>query len=340
MEDISQQSGLSWLHRTGGRVYSTVDPDEAQQAIESTYHRSTLVVKKGPADFAFKLRVAELPGINLGRIRFGSDVSVTAPPPSIYVVCFAPRGALEIRSGRSSQIVTSLRGAVIDPEQISYFENWSPDAELVSLRVDRALLDRMLTQLTGKAPSTGIRFQLDLDPTRTRSSSLIRALQMLQAESRDPAGLAAEPKTASVLSELVATSLLVSQPHNYSDAITDRGKPAPPTAISVVTELIDSDPMAVNTVGDLAARAHVSVRSLEDGFQRYLDIAPMAYLRNVRLARVRADLLITSPREHTVASIARRWGFRHLGRFANVYRQQFGELPGETLWKNVRSGRV
>ena len=85
--------------------------------------------------------------------------------------------------------------------------------------------------------------------------------------------------------------------------------------------------MAISTVGELAVHAHVSVRSLEEGFQRYLGTTPMAYLRRVRLTRIHAEVFSADPVEQTVAAVAQRWGFRHLGRFAQIYREQFKNFP-------------
>jgi transcriptional regulator GlxA family with amidase domain len=56
----------------------------------------------------------------------------------------------------------------------------------------------------------------------------------------------------------------------------------------------------------------------------------MKYLRNVRLDRVRHELLERAP-GIGVTEVAHRWGFMQLGRFANAYQQRFGELPSETL---------
>lgn len=35
-------------------------------------------------------------------------------------------------------------------------------------------------------------------------------------------------------------------------------------------------------------------------------------------------------RRHTVAEVAYRWGFAHLGRFAHDYRARYGESPSTT----------
>lgn len=53
----------------------------------------------------------------------------------------------------------------------------------------------------------------------------------------------------------------------------------------------------------------------------------MTYLRGVRLDRVHLEL---STRGGAVTDVAARWGFFHPGRFAQQYRDRFGELPSET----------
>ncbi|MDW4572965.1 helix-turn-helix transcriptional regulator [Microbacterium sp. M3] len=85
------------------------------------------------------------------------------------------------------------------------------------------------------------------------------------------------------------------------------------------------------TLADVASASRLSVRALQAGFRRYLDTTPMGYLQKVRLSSARLDLLAGDPTRETVAAIARRWGFTHLGRFASSYRAAFGELPSESL---------
>ena len=51
-----------------------------------------------------------------------------------------------------------------------------------------------------------------------------------------------------------------------------------------------------------------------------------------RLAAAHQDLLDADPAGGaSVAEIAHRWGFAHLARFAERYRQAYGEKPSETL---------
>jgi AraC-like DNA-binding protein len=54
----------------------------------------------------------------------------------------------------------------------------------------------------------------------------------------------------------------------------------------------------------------------------------MAYLRVVRLRRAHRDLgRSANPSHSSIASIAHRWGFTHLGRFAAAHQTMFGETP-------------
>jgi AraC-like DNA-binding protein len=85
------------------------------------------------------------------------------------------------------------------------------------------------------------------------------------------------------------------------------------------------------TVADIAQAAGLSIRGIQESFQRAFERSPMTYLREVRLGRVHEELRILDPQATSVADVARRWGFAHMGRFASVYANRFGEYPRETL---------
>lgn len=75
----------------------------------------------------------------------------------------------------------------------------------------------------------------------------------------------------------------------------------------------------------------MSVRTLHAAFQEQLGESPMAYVRRIRLGKVRADLLRADAQRTRVTDVAMRWGFFHQSRFAQQYREQFNELPSATL---------
>jgi len=85
------------------------------------------------------------------------------------------------------------------------------------------------------------------------------------------------------------------------------------------------------TVSDVARAADLSVRGLQEAFQRALDRTPMQYLREVRLRHAYEDLRRAELGATTVADVAARWGFTHMGRFSGEYLRRFGEYPKQTL---------
>jgi choline dehydrogenase-like flavoprotein len=69
----------------------------------------------------------------------------------------------------------------------------------------------------------------------------------------------------------------------------------------------------------------------KEGFRRHLGMSPTAYVRVVRLRRAHRDLRSADPTRHTVASIAHRWGFTHLSRFAAAHKTMYGQTPLQAL---------
>ena len=132
------------------------------------------------------------------------------------------------------------------------------------------------------------------------------------------------------LERALIAGLLASQPHSMTEAIRRGPIEAGSTALRQVVDLVAAAPGAQYTVADLAEAAGVGVRQLQKLFRDELDMSPARYLRNVRLDRARSDLT-SNDGTATVSDVAYRWGFNHLGRFAQHYEKKFGETPSRTL---------
>jgi len=313
-----------------------VHPEDALDAITQTYAPSRLDVVGRDEDFNFQMHVARVPGLAFTRVRFGTDVRVTAIPPSCYALCLATKGRLSMTTGKSTHVMTGSSGVIMYPHEPTYFEDWSQDAELLSVRIDKDLVERQVTNLLGRPADVPVRFDPAFDLSSTRTASLGRTLEMLRTELTQADGIAYSSHGATLLAELVTTSLVLSQPNSYSDLLHQPVQVCPPGPLRAAQDLVAAEPMSCTTVGYLASQVHVSVRSLEEGFKKHLDTSPMAFVRQVRLQRAREDLMNASPATSSVTHVAERWGFRHLGRFASAYRASFGELPAETLRSRSR----
>ena len=96
-------------------------------------------------------------------------------------------------------------------------------------------------------------------------------------------------------------------------------------------ELANTKQAGLHTIEDLAAPLGVSRRTLELAFRASMGCPPSRYFRTLRLGRVRSNLL----RGRSVTESAVEQGFVSLGRFSELYRRQFGELPSVTRTRSL-----
>lgn len=88
----------------------------------------------------------------------------------------------------------------------------------------------------------------------------------------------------------------------------------------------------VPTIPELCLAVGTSERRLHRAFTETFGLPPSVYFRRWGLEAARNRLLATEqPVIGAVTTTAFELGFRHLGRFAAYYRQQYGELPSETV---------
>jgi AraC-like DNA-binding protein len=104
-------------------------------------------------------------------------------------------------------------------------------------------------------------------------------------------------------------------------------------AVSIIEDHVD-EPI---TIRELCQEVGVGWTTLVHAFREHFGVTPKAYLRAFRLNCVRRDLLDTAP-EASIADVANRWGFWHMGQFAADYKRLFGELPSDTKSRREAPG--
>lgn len=177
--------------------------------------------------------------------------------------------------------------------------------------------------------------QIDFVPVMPLSSAVTQSwvsmLVLFTKQLFSPDNLINQPLVGTPFVESLVRGFLLAANHPHRDALTGDAKYIAPQAIRTAIEIIEEEAHLPLTLSSIAARSHVSVRSLQQGFQRHLDTSPMAYLREVRLRKAHQTLLESNPSTVTVASVAYRWGFTNLGRFASAHATRYGEAPSATL---------
>jgi AraC-like DNA-binding protein len=308
--------------------FRTADIDTAREQVTKTFAAHEMAVADG-RNLAFHLELAPSPRLTLGSLSYGADVTITGPPMrSNYHVNLPISGVSTVT--QNGQCRTSVAGqsgiALLPSAPLSI--RWSPDGVQYAIKLPKELLEAHATKLAGRPAGDGIRFALDFDLTSGAGQALVATTGFLYAELSRPGGIATIPAARYELESLLMTQLLMTIPSQLTPELHGRPTHTRRSKIREIMDYVDENPEAEISTADLAARAGVSARALQLGFRDVVGMSPSAYVRGVRLDRVRFELETGVSR--SVTDVAARWGFFHPGRFARQYRERFGMLPSET----------
>lgn len=315
-----------------GISITTTERDEALDVCGRVYFPHRLVVLHDAARFAMTLSAASFGPVSVGLLGYAGEVRLeTGELETGYEINVPLDGHLRTWTGHADVCATPAVAAVYRPDGRTRLHGWAGGGRLLGIKVERAALEEALSELTDRPVRSIVPLGASLD-LRTGPGrqwwGLARALTSLAEEPDGPLG---QPMVARPLAQSVIGALLHAVDHPYRDALVAPHALPRPATVREAVDLLEAEPDLPWTVTDVARRVGVSTRGLQDGFARHLGVAPMSYLRQVRLRRAHADLRAADPARHSVAEIAARWGFTHLGRFAAAYRERYGEPPSETL---------
>lgn len=136
-------------------------------------------------------------------------------------------------------------------------------------------------------------------------------------------------------------ALLLSQENNYSGMLRALCNQYEPEYLRKICEFIRQHAHENICADDLHRIAGVSKTKLYQEFQHYYGTSPLAFLRKYRLQQIYKILNSSSNKKLSISKLAYDWGFNHLGRFSQEYRDEFGETPTETKhkikWENTNN---
>jgi AraC family ethanolamine operon transcriptional activator len=201
--------------------------------------------------------------------------------------------------------------------------------ELAVLSVDEMLLVEHAARLYQEEifPREGAPIVLDADPASAACFQRV-VLQTLHDIAAQPELLRNEHATCALQQNLLSAVVeaAVTRPQ------IQKRLPPPSTRAYIVDRAVSfmssrlSEPISI---ADVCADVRVCPRTLGYSFAEILGVSPARYLLATRLSRVRRDL-VSNNSVSSIQSVAARWGFWHMGRFAQHYRNAYRERPSET----------
>ena len=253
-------------------------------------------------------------------------VEFVGQAPEGYITALAPVGRGEF----------SINGHLFDGQGLFLLQS---SAELHSinndiLRVMSMLVPTSLLQETGRGILDAWNGQLPVTGMviEPGAAGVSRLRSMIHATIEQPATGRWQVEQGHCLATGLAA--IIDQ-HAGTAKTNGRTSPAESwRAVSRARAFIETHLTEPITISKVCAHSAMSLSKLERSFRRELQMSPSQYILARRLAAVNRELKGTSSSGKKIVHIAMNFGFTHLGRFAGIYRKQFGELPSETLLTN------
>lgn len=318
----------AWQRAVGRHaLFSTRDPHEARLSVGRVFRPHDLQPRSKGGSVAARMDYLPLGLLSLSRLRYGTPVDIRPGPlERFYLLQLPLSGCADIAAGDIRFASTSGLAALLSPEP-GLSMRWDEQCDQLIVRIGRDELQRFCGSWVGDDAMQAPVF----DPRLAVDGALIEwiASAIAFASHQESAGISYPLSLVQLHNHLLA-ALLSRQPHSARERLGRCSAPLAPRCVRLVEEYLMAHPQEAVTPQRLAELSGVSVRSLFSGFQRYRRIGPMKLLKEIRLRRVRDELLV-APAGTRVTDVALRWGFYHLGRFGQDYKAAFGELPSATL---------
>jgi AraC-like DNA-binding protein len=242
-----------------------------------------------------------------------------------YIVCLTAAGAMNLEQRRDVVAGSRFRAVLYQPSTGSAVIRTGAPNLARGLLVQRWALAARLELLLGHPVPPAMTMVPAVDLHTAGGRAWLDLLGLFAAAFNDPDHIVLRPITTEPLSHALIDGLLMVTDHPYSDVLHRPAATCRPRHVKIALDAMHDGPDLPHTTESLARLAGVGVRNLQTGFRNHVHMSPMAYLRQLRLARAHDDL--HAQRAATIAEAAHRWGFTHLGRFAAEYRAKYGEVP-------------
>jgi len=311
-------------------LFESTDLDEARERVARVFcpHRLDMI-GQGSFDACHN----HVPGdrLSLNFIQYGAKTLI-APGElkDFYLLQIPLSGGAAISNGSDHYYSCPDKAAVLNPH-LPTTMIWDEGCRQVLVRIERKALQDHLSQLLGATADQPLTFAGPLDLT-SQVGAALRGLVMHLVNQADTGQtmLAAGGLLARQLETVILSGVLEAGQHNYARYLRPTQSAAAPRHVRRAEDYIRDNLDNPVSLEDVANAAGVTSRALQLGFRSFRNTSPMALLRAERLRKVHEELMAGAPGS-TVTEVATRWGFAHLGRFAQAYKDKYGQSPSKTL---------
>ncbi|WP_425918721.1 AraC family transcriptional regulator [Acinetobacter sp. TSRC1-2] len=274
--------------------------------------------------------------MTIGTISYGANVAINTSNLKAYSISL-PLSGKQILNMRGERYLSDEKNGLIVSNADLQDLTIDKDCRKLQVVVPEKSLQIVLADLLHQPVEKSVIFNPEM---HFESEHLITAWwkniqNFLQFKSQYT-GFYGLPLLAEDYENFIIKALLLSQENNYSEQLKQLSAQQQPAYIQRVHKFILTHAQEEICADHLQDLAGVSKSKLYEEFQYYYGTSPMAYLKKHRLQQIYKVLSASGlNRKISISQLAFKWGFNHLSRFSQEYREEFGEKPSETKNKFI-----
>ncbi len=267
-------------------------------------------------------------------IHHGADVHVYPGKLETLFLLQVPIRAngQQVRVGNSVIKVSPGIAYVVSPT-LDLELRMSEQCDNMVLAIERNWLEEYLERQLQRRLDKPLEFKPKIELKDSECQELVALMSHMTRQLNLPSSSLRHTMIQPQAESLLISTMLVNLDHNYRDELLSEAATPKPRYIKRAQAYILENAHRPLTPQDVAQEVCISLRSIYSGFQAFLHCTPMAYIKGVKLDKIREELGQAHAHETSVAQVASKYGISSLGNFAACYRRRFGELPRDTLLK-------
>lgn len=267
--------------------------------------------------------------LSLNYLSYGSAVQIDPGElQDFYLVQMPLTGRALVANGSAAVSSDCRTATVLNPTRETRM-TWHADCRMLLLQISRSALHSVAELAAGLSLPEAVTFDTALPISSGALNGWARQFSACIRATENNTGFGSwTALQQQVIEEQLILGLLSHQQSNIRHLL-DARPPGSSSQIRRAQEFIHANFSEPLSVAAIAAAALCSVRSLQAGFRKHYGLTPLEYLRDLRLDLARY-LLLSRSADTPVSGVAYDCGFSHLGRFSQLYRARFGELPSAT----------
>ena len=322
---------------SGHNLFASRDLEETCHYVSDLLWPHRMRLLNGQNSVDTRLDGIQLDCVELFCLQYGAEVQLEPGEiDDFYLVQTTLAGNGLVVNGTRQAATRAGITTIVSPTEPTT-TRMDADCQRLILRIRRDLVESRISRLLQKEVKSPLIFDLELSRRNGTDAAWLRTLDCICQQYSLHDQCLSVGSIRRQFAELLITQLLNTQPHNYSEQLQGGTLTALPAHVRRARDYIDAHLGDSLSMAELADAVGVSARTLQNGFQRFMEQTPTEYIREQRLQRAHTELQQADPTQSGVTDILFSLGISNPGRFAQIYRQRYGCLPSATLNGTARN---